>query len=157
LSGFVFGGGLDLALACDFRIASEDSKIGYPEVGLGIISAWGGCVRLAKLSGRGKASELILTGKQLSGREAEEIGLVNDTVPNNELNSIVMWIAGTVAMKAPVALKLSKKIVSRSLEMTIEQGNEIMEKAFMECYKTKDVLEGLRAVIEKRNPQFNGR
>ena len=157
LNGFVFGGGLDLALACDLRIASEDSKIGYPEVGLGIISAWGGCLRLAKLTGRGRAAELILTGKQLGAKEAEQMGLINDTVSSSELNSIVMWIAGTLATKAPIALKFSKRIVAKAVEMRIAEGNKIMEEAFMACFKTKDVLEGLRATFEKRSPQFKGK
>ena len=157
LNGYVFGGGLDLALACDLRIASEDARIGYPEVGLGIISAWGGCLHLAKLTGRGKAAELILTGKQLGAKEAEEMGLINDTVSPSELNSIVMWIAGTIATKAPIALKLSKRILAKAVEMRTDEGNKIMEEAFMTCFKTKDMLEGLRATLEKRSPQFMGK
>ncbi len=157
LNGFVLGGGLDLALACDLRVASENAEIGYPEVGLGIISAWGGCMRLAKLTGRGKALELILTGKQLGAEEAQQIGLINDTVSPSELNSIVMWVAGTVASKAPKALKLSKRIVSKSMEMNTVEGNKIMEEAFMTCFKTNDILEGLRATLEKRSPQFRGK
>jgi len=157
LHGFVFGGGLDIALTCDIRIASEDAKIGYPEVGLGMLSAWGSCVRLAKIIGRGKAGELILTGKQLGAKEAEEIGLVNETISPSELNSIVMWTAGTVATKAPVALKLSKRILAKSVEMSIDDGNKIMEEAFVTCFKTEDILEGLKATLEKRHPQFKGK
>jgi len=157
INGFALGGGLELALACDIRIASEDAKIGCPEVGLGLLSAWGGCVRLAKLIGRGKATELILTGGQVNAKEAERIGLVNKVVPPDELSSTVMWTAGTIAKKAPVAVKLAKKIAAKAVETSIEQGNKMMEEALVICLKTEDAKEGVKAALEKRSPQFKGK
>jgi len=157
INGFALGGGLELALACDVRIASENARIGVPEVGVGLISAWGGCVRLPKVIGRGKATELILTGGQVDAKEAERIGLVNKVVPPDELSSTVMWTAGTIATKAPIAVKLAKKIVSKAMEISVEDGNKMMADAAMTCFKTEDIQEGVRAVFEKRSPQFKGK
>lgn len=157
INGFALGGGLELALACDIRIASEEAKMGSPEVSLGVISAWGGCVRLAKLIGRGRATEMIITGGLIDAKEAERIGLVNKTAPADELHSTVMWTAGTIAAKAPIAVKYAKKIVTKAIEISIEEGNKMMVDAGIVCYKTEDIREGVRAVFEKRTPQFKGK
>jgi len=157
LNGYTLGGGLELALVCDVRIASETARIGDTEVALGLISAWGGVLRLPKVVGRGKATELILTGGMIDAKEAERIGLVNKTVPADELTSTVMWTAGTIATKAPIAVRESKKIVTRAMETTLEEGNKMMEESEMLCAKSEDVREGLRAVLEKRAPQFKGK
>ena len=157
INGYALGGGLELALACDIRIASENARLGHTEVGLGLLSAWGGCVRLAKIIGRGKATELLLTGGQIDAKEAERIGLVNKVVPPDELGSTVMWTAGTIATKAPVAVRLAKKIVSKAMEISMEEGNKMMADAVAACVKTEDIKEGIKAVLEKRSPQFKGK
>ncbi len=157
LNGFTLGGGVELAIACDLRIASEEARIGNPEVALGLIPAWGGTVRLPKIVGVGKAKELILTGGQIDAKEAERIGLVNKTVPADELNSTVMWTAGTIASRAPIAVKHAKKILSKAMEMGMEEGNKQMLEACILCYQTEDIQEGVKAVFEKRAAQFKGR
>lgn len=157
LNGFTLGGGVELALACDLRIASEDARIGNPEVAVGLIPAWGGTVRLPKVVGRGKAGELILTGGQIDAKEAERIGLINKTVVADELNSTVMWTAGTIATRAPVAVKHAKKILSKAMEISSEEGNKMMLEACLTCYKTEDIQEGVKAIFEKRAPQFKGK
>jgi len=157
INGFCLGGGLELALACDIRIASEEARIGSPEVGVGLIPAWGGCVRLAKAIGKGKAMELILTGGQIDAKEAERIGLVNKVVPADELTSTVMWTAGTIATKAPIAVKLAKKIGVRAMEINMDEANKLMLEACLTCFKTEDIKEGVKAIFEKRTPQFKGK
>jgi len=157
LNGFTWGGGLELALACDIRIASEDARIGTPEVAHGLFPAWGGTMRLPRAIGRGKATELILTGGQIDAKEAERIGLVSKTVPANELNSTVMWTAGTIATRAPVALRQAKKILSRVFEINVEEGNKMVTEGCLVCFQTEDLKEGVKAVFEKRAPQFKGK
>jgi len=157
INGFALGGGLELALACDVRIASDQARIGNPEVAVGLIPAWGGTVRLPKVIGRGKASELILTGGQIDAKEAERVGIVNKTVAADELSSTVMWTAGTIATKAPVAVREAKKIVTRAVEINMQEGNRMMEEACIACFKTEDLQEGVKAVFEKRAPQFKGK
>jgi len=157
LNGFTLGGGLELALACDVRIASEAARIGNPEVAVGLIPAWGGTLRLPKIIGRGKAAELILTGGQIDAKEAERIGLVNKTVSADELNSTVMWTAGTIATKAPIAVRAAKKIVAKAVETPMEQGNKMLEEATMLCFRSEDIREGVRAIFEKRAAQFKGK
>ena len=157
LNGFTLGGGIELALACDIRIASEEARIGNPEVAVGLIPAWGGTVRLPKIIGKGKATELILTGGQIDAKEAERIGLVNKTVPADELNSTVMWTAGTVATRAPVAVRQAKKILGKAMEMNIDEGNKMMLEGCMVCYQTEDLREGVKAIFEKRAAQFKGK
>jgi enoyl-CoA hydratase len=157
INGFALGGGLELALACDIRIAAEEAKIGSPEVNLGLLSVWGGCVRLAKTIGRGRATEMIFTGGLIDAKEAERIGLVNKVAPADELRSTVMWTAGTIATKAPVAVRYAKKIASRAMEISMEEGDKMLMDAGIACYKTEDIREGVKAVLEKRSPQFKGK
>lgn len=157
LNGFTIGGGVELALACDIRIASEDARIGNPEVAVGLIPAWGGTVRLPKIVGKGKAAELILTGGQIDAKEAERIGLVNKTVPADELNSTVMWTAGTIASRAPIAVRQAKRILSKAIETSLEEGNKMMLEGCLVCYKTEDLQEGVKAIFEKRAAQFKGK
>jgi enoyl-CoA hydratase len=157
LNGFTLGGGVELALACDIRVASEDARIGNPEVAVGLIPAWGGTVRLPKIVGRGKAAELILTGGQIDAKEAERIGLVNKTVTADELNSTVMWTAGTIATKAPIAVRQAKRILVKAVEASMEEGNAMMLDGCLICYKTEDLQEGVKAIFEKRAAQFKGK
>ncbi|MGQ9565125.1 MAG: enoyl-CoA hydratase/isomerase family protein [Candidatus Bathyarchaeales archaeon] len=157
INGFALGGGLELALACDIRIAAEEAKIGSPEVAVGLIPAWGGCVRLAKTIGRGRATEMILTGGQIDAKEAERIGLVNKVVSADELHSTVMWTAGTIATRAPIAVRHAKRIASKAIEIGMDEANKMMVDACMVCFKTEDIKEGVKAIFEKRSPQFKGK
>lgn len=156
INGFALGGGLELALACDIRIASKNAKIGFPETVLGLLSAWGGCVRLTKLIGRGKATELILTGAQINTKEAKRIGLIYRAVPQEELNSLVMRTARTIAERSPITVKLTKKIMTKAMETNVEVGNKMMEEAFVTCIKTADIKKTLEAVLENSSSQSMG-
>jgi enoyl-CoA hydratase len=139
------------------RIASEEARIGQPEVAVGLIPAWGGTLRLPKVVGRGKAAELILTGGQIDAKEAERIGLVNKTVTADELNSTVMWTAGTIATKAPIAVRHAKRIVAKAMETNMEEGNKMLEDATLLCFRSEDIREGVNAVFQKRAAQFKGK
>ena len=112
---------------------------------------------MPKIVGRGKATELILTGGQIDAKEAERIGLVNKTVTADELNSTVMWTAGTIASRAPIAVRHAKKILVKAMETSMEEGNKMMLDGCMICYQTEDIKEGVKAVFEKRAAQFKGK
>jgi len=157
INGYALGGGLELALACDMRIASENAKIGSTEVKLGLFPGWGGTQRLPKILGKGRASELILTGGMIDAKEAERIGLVNKVVPHDELTTTVSWTAGTIASNAPVAVREAKRLVKASFEVDITEGNKLEAEAIVKCLRTEDLKEGMKALFEKRNPQFKGR
>ncbi|MDH5363195.1 MAG: enoyl-CoA hydratase-related protein [Aigarchaeota archaeon] len=157
INGWCLGGGLELAAACDIRIASENAKLGHTEVRLGLIPGWGGTQRTAKIIGVGRAQELILTGGQISATDAEKIGLVNKVVPPDELMSTANWTAGQIAANAPVAIRLAKKLVKKSTDLNIVEGNKLELDAILECIKTEDIREGVQALFEKRSPQFKGK
>lgn len=157
INGWCLGGGLELAAACDIRIASENAKLGHTEVRLGLIPAWGGTQRTAKIIGVGRAQELILTGGQITATDAEKMGLVNKVVPLDELMSTANWTAGQIAANAPVAIRLAKKLVKKSTDLNIVEGNKLELDAILECIKTEDIREGVQALFEKRSPQFKGK
>ena len=157
INGWALGGGLELAAACDIRIASENAKLGSPEVRIGLIPGWGGTQRIAKIVGVGRAEELILTGGQVSAKDAERIGLVNKVVPPDELMSTANWTAGQIAANAPIAVRLAKKLVKKSPDLDILEGNKLELDAILECFRTEDIREGVQSVFEKRSPQFKGK
>lgn len=157
INGYAIAGGLELALACDIRIASEEAQIGLTETNIGLISSWGGVVRLPKLIGRSKAIELILTARRINAKDAEKIGIINKVVPPDELKSTAMWTAGTLATKAPIAVKLAKKIVNKALEISREEANKLMTDAGVTCLTSEDIIEGVAAMFEKRTPKFKGK
>jgi enoyl-CoA hydratase len=157
INGYCLGGGCELALACDIRIASENASFGQPEINLGIIPGGGGTQRLTRLVGEGKAMELILTGDIIDARTAFAIGLVNHVVPADQLEAKTMEIANRIADKGPIALKLAKeavKIASRSL---LDEGLRREVDLFALCFSTEDKDEGVKAFLEKRKPGFKGR
>ncbi|MEM4587792.1 MAG: enoyl-CoA hydratase-related protein [Candidatus Jordarchaeales archaeon] len=156
INGYALGGGCELALACDIRIASEKAWLGQPEINLGIIPGWGGCLRLPKLVGAAKAMELILTGDRISAQEALQIGLVNKVVPEDKLEEAVKELADKLANKPPIAVKLAKKVIRKGLECSLDAGIETENSAFSLCFATQDQKEGMRAFLEKRQPQFKG-
>jgi enoyl-CoA hydratase len=154
VSGYAFGGGCELALACDIRITSEDAKFGQPEVNLGLIPGFGATQRLPRLVGIGKAKEMILTGRTMDAKEAEAIGLVNTVVKEEELMEKALEIARIIVQKGPVAVKLAKKLINENQEIKEGLKREIV--SFSECFNTRDHREGINAFLEKRKPMFKG-
>ena len=157
INGYALGGGCELALACHFRICSENAKFGQPEVNLGIIPGYGGTQRLARLVGAGRALELILTGNQIDAQEAYRTGLVNRVVQQSELLTAAESIAKTVLSKGQLAIRMALKAVNATLEMPLSEGLKIEAAIFGECCSTEDFKEGTKAFLEKRKPEFKGK
>jgi enoyl-CoA hydratase len=157
INGFCLGGGMEFALACDVRIASETAKLGQPEINLGIIPGGGGTQRLTRLVGEGKAMELILTGDLIEAAEAKTLGLVNDVVPAAGLSSRVMTLAGRIAEKSPIALRMAKEAVKNAARMNLREGLDREIDLFSITFGSEDKAEGVRAFLEKRKPDFKGR
>jgi enoyl-CoA hydratase/carnithine racemase len=156
IRGFALGGGLELALACDIRIAGEDSQLGLTEVNLAIIPGGGGTQRLPRLVGRGKALEMILTGARIDAREALRIGLVERVVPATEVLSSAQALARTLSEKAPVALRYAKEAVVKGLGVPLEDGLRLENDLATLLRTTDDRIEGAKAFLEKRKPRFSG-
>ena len=156
INGLCLGGGLELAMACDIRIASNVSKFGQPEILLGIMPAGGGTQRLARLVGIGIAKELILTGNMIDAEEAFRIGLVNKVCPPDELESVTMQIAGRIAKQSSLAVKWAKKSINMGQDVGLTAG--LAYEAMVECllFSGKDSREGMQAFFEKRKPVFKG-
>jgi len=157
VNGFALGGGCELAMACDIRIASENAKFGQPEVGLGVTPGFSGTYRLPKLVGVAKAKELIFTGNLIGALEAREIGLVNQVVKPEELMEIVMKMANTIASKAPIAVKYSKEAIEYGLNHDAENAIDNETDLFSRCFETQDQKDGMQAFIGKKKPNFNNR
>jgi enoyl-CoA hydratase len=157
INGYALGGGLELAMACDIRIASKRAMLGQPEIKLGIIPGGGGTQRLARLIGEGKAMELILTGEMISAEEAERLGLVNYAVEPDQLEAKTMEIAQKIAAMSPVALAMAKTAVKNAARMNLREGLDSEVDLFALCFSSEDKEEGVRAFLEKRKPEFKGR
>lgn len=157
INGYALGGGCEIALACDIRVASENAVLGLPEIKLGIIPGAGGTQRLSRLVGSGKAKELIYTGDSISAAEAFAIGLVNYVVPAIDLDRKVGEICQKIADKGGVALHMAKRAINEGLQSDLNRGLTIEASCFSLCYGTEDKTEGMNAFMEKRKPQFNGR
>ncbi len=156
INGYALGGGCELALACDIRIASENARIGLPEVGLGIFPGFGGTQRLTRLLGRGRASELIFTGDPVEAKEAERIGLVNRVVPADRLLEEVKALGRKLTQRGPLGLRLAKNAIHQSQETGLSSGLAYEVEAFSLVHSTEDKVEGLKAFTEKREPTFRG-
>lgn len=156
INGFCLGGGCELAMACHMRIASDNAKFGQPEVNLGIIPGNGGTQRLARLVGKGRAIELILSGNMIKATEACRIGLVNHVYEPENLISETQNLLATIYSKASVAVKLSLEAINHGLELTLEEGVQLEANLFGLCMSTEDAKEGTNAFLEKRKPQFKG-
>lgn len=157
INGAAFGGGCELAMACDIRIAAENAKFGLPELGLGVIPGAGGTQRLARLIGLGRAKEMILTGRQVTAQEAFQMGLVTQVVPSAVLMDAVMETAGTILSKGPLAVRLAKKVVDISLSTDDESGMLLELLSYAVAIASEDRLEGAAAFLEKRPPDFRGK
>ena len=155
VNGFALGGGCELALACDMRIASESAKFGQPEVNLGIIPGLGGTQRLPRLIGRAKSMELILTGRIIDACEAVGMGLVNRVVPPSELLSEAISLARTILAKGPEAVRRAKISVNKGLEVNIDEGCELEATLFGCCFAGGEQAEGMSAFLEKRAANFD--
>ena len=154
VNGFALGGGCELAMCCDIRIASEKAKFGQPEVGLGIIPGFGGTQRLARLVGGGKAKELIFTSHIIDAREAKTIGLVNEVVVGDELMDSAMEMANKIISKGQVAVRYAKAAINRGMETDLDTGMVIEKDLFSLCFSTEDQKEGMEAFLEKRTPNY---
>ena len=157
INGYCLGGGCELAMACDLRIASDKASFGQPEINLGIIPGGGGTQRLTRLVGEGKAMELILTGDIIDAQTAYQIGLVNMVVPATDLETKTMEIANRIAEKSPVALRLAKEAVRVASRSHLDEGLRREVDLFALCFSSEDKDEGVSAFLEKRKPQFKGR
>lgn len=154
VNGFALGGGCELAMACDIRIASAKAKFGQPEVTLGITAGFGGTQRLPRLIGKGRAKELLLTGDTISADEAYRIGLVNKIVAPEELMKEAMAMAEKIMSRAPIAVQVTKAAVNEGTDMDLESGVAYEAEVFGLCFATKDQKEGMTAFIEKRKSNF---
>ncbi len=157
INGFCLGGGCELALACDIRIASENARFGQPEINLGIIPGGGGTQRLTRLIGEGKAMEIILTGDMIDAAKALQFGLVNHVHPLAELSEKTMEMANKIAEKAPVALQMAKEAVKFASKSNLDEGLRREVDLFAICFSTEDKQEGVSAFLEKRKPDFQGK
>jgi enoyl-CoA hydratase len=157
MDGNVVGQGLELALACDIRIAAEKSCFGLPHVKAGLIPWDGGTQRLTRLVGKGKALEMILTGEIIDVQEAYRIGLVNKIVSSGHLMTTVSEMAQEMASKAPIALRYTKEAISKGMEMTLEQGLCLEADLYLLLHTTRDRTDGIQAFREKKIPKFEGR
>nr|WP_321468599.1 enoyl-CoA hydratase-related protein [uncultured Desulfobulbus sp.] len=156
VGGFALGGGCELAMACDIRLASDNAKFGQPEINLGTIPGFAGTQRLPRLVGKGRAKELLLTGDVIDAQEACRIGLVNRVVPQEELVAASRALAAKIAAKGALAVQWCKEAVNRGLEMEIDQACAYEADLFALTFATEDRAEGMGAFVEKRKPQFKG-
>jgi enoyl-CoA hydratase len=157
VNGFALGGGCELALACHIRIASENAKLGLPEVTLGIIPGYGGTQRMARLLGKGKALELILTGDRIGAEEAERIGLVNKVVPADQLMATAEELARKIATRGPLAVRAAIEAVMSGSEMPFDEGQLLEATLFGLLASTEDMKEGMGAFLEKRTANFQNK
>jgi enoyl-CoA hydratase len=157
VNGYALGGGCELALACTIRIASENARLGQPEVKLGLMPGYAGTQRLPRLVGKGRALEMLLSGDPISAAEAYRIGLVNQVVPAQDLIATAEKLAQKILANAPLAVKFALEAVNHGLEMTEAEGQFLEANLFGLCCTTADMKEGTRAFVEKRPARFTGK
>jgi len=157
VNGYCLGGGCELALACDIRIASDNASFGQPEINLGIMPGGGGTQRLTRLVGEGKAMEMILTGEIINAQEAFRLGLVNQVVPADHLEAKTMEVANRIAEKSPIALRLAKEAVKLASRSNLDEGLRREVDLFALCFSSEDKDEGVKAFLDKRKPEFKGK
>jgi len=157
VSGYALGGGCELALACDMIVASESAEFGQPEILLGIIPGGGGTQRLARVLGKQRAMELVLTGRRIDAHEAARLGLVNQVAPRDGWLEAALELATVVASRPPLAVRLGKQAVLAADETALSAGLETERRLFELAMATEDRVEGMTAFVEKRSPEFRGR
>ena len=157
VSGYALGGGCELALACDMIVAAESAEFGQPEILLGIIPGGGGTQRLARVMGKQRAMELVLTGRRIGAAEARELGIVTSVAPDDGWLDAALELAGTVAERAPLAVRLGKQAVLAADEMSLGAGLDQERRLYELAMATEDRVEGMTAFLEKRKPEFRGR
>lgn len=157
LSGFVLGGGLELAMSCDVLVASETTQLGQPEIDIGVMPGGGGTQRLTRAVGKYKAMEMILTGRRIGAEEAKVLGLVSKVVPKEAYLSEAKKVAAEIASKSPVAVRLAKMAVNKAFEMGLNDGLDFERELFYLLFASEDKVEGMKAFMEKRKPEFKGK
>ena len=156
VNGFALGGGCELALACDLRLAAETAKFGQPEIGLGITPGYGGTQRLTRTVGQSWANYLVLSGRHIRADEALRIGLVTAVYPREELLTQALKLAADLAAKSPLAMRYCKRALHAGLDVDLETGQRIERDLFALCFASADQKEGMAAFLEKRAPEFTG-
>lgn len=156
VNGFALGGGFELALACDFIVASQKARFGLPEVTLGLIPGFGGTQRLARHVGIGRAREMTYTGRMVTADEGFQMGFVNRVVAAEDLIKVCVEIATEIAARAPVAVTKAKEAINMGTDLAIDEGLHEERSAFSELFRTADLKEGVRAFVEKRKATFTG-
>ena len=157
LHGFVLGSGIEIALCCDIRIASENAQVGQTELNVGLIPGWGGTQRLPRYVGKAMAKEMIFTGKRIDAKTAERYGLINIVVPVDQFMAKVKELATQIAEKSPIAVRFCKSLINSSTETSQEAGMWQEAEAFGILTSTEDFNEGVTAFLEKRKPQYKGK
>ena len=157
LNGYALGGGLEVAMSCDLRVASENSRMGQTEINIGLIPGWGGTQRLTRLVGRTKAKEMVFTGKMIDAKTAEQLGIVNMAVPADKFRETVRQFALELASKAPVALRVTKALIDKGAEIGLDSALALEREGFGVVASTEDLQEGVKAFTEKRKPVFKGK
>ena len=157
INGFALGGGCEMAMACDIRIASTAAMFGQPEVNLGLTPGYGGCVRLQRLIGKGMAKKLIFTGAMIGAEDAVKYGLVEDVYEPEELLPAAEKLAGKIAKQAPFAVAVCKKIINNVSDMDVRAASAFEIQGFTSAFATEDRIEGTAAFVEKRKPNFQGK
>jgi enoyl-CoA hydratase/carnithine racemase len=157
INGVAFGGGTEIALACDLRVASPGAQLGLPEVKLAIIPGAGGTQRLARLIGPGRAKDIILTGRKVEATEALAIGLIDRIAPENQLLGACLDLAGSIAANGPLAVSAAKHAIDEGLGLPLDEGLAVERRHYETVLASEDRLEGLRAFVERRSAKFTGR
>jgi enoyl-CoA hydratase len=157
VSGWCLGGGCEMAMACDIIVASESAQFGQPEINLGVMPGAGGTQRLTRAVGKSKAMEMVLTGRALSAREAEQAGLASRVVPVEVVLDEALKLAGEIASRAPIAIRLAKEAVNKAYEMSLADGLDYERRLFYFLFATEDQKEGMQAFVDKRPAEWKGR
>jgi len=157
INGFALGGGVELAMSCDIRLASENARFGQPEILIGLIPGWGGTQRLARLVGMGRAKEYIMAGGQIDAKRAYEIGLVNQVYPLDQLMAETKKLAAKMANLPGFALKMAKHAINFGYDLSLDNAMRLETECCSQCFSTDDQKEGMKAFLEKRKPAFKGR
>jgi enoyl-CoA hydratase len=157
INGYALGGGLEVAMACDFRIASENARMGQTEVNIGLIPGWGGTQRLTRLVGMTKSKELVFTGRMVDARTAEQLGIVNMVTSTDKLKETVRQFALELASKPPVALKVAKSLINKGANISLDSALALEREGFGVVASSEDFKEGVSAFTGKRKPIFKGK